>query len=55
LPPLAITTTTKVKENNWVTGQRLAAAGEDGWWRRIYLSLSEGVGYRSGAAETNHL
>jgi hypothetical protein len=24
----------------WVTGQLLAAAGEDGWWRRISLSLS---------------
>jgi hypothetical protein len=24
-----------------VTGRRLAAAGEDGWWRRISSSLSE--------------
>jgi hypothetical protein len=38
---LATTTATKVKGNIWVNGQRLAAAGEDGWWCQISSSLSE--------------
>jgi hypothetical protein len=37
--PLATTTATKVEGNIWVTGQWLAAGGEDGWWWRISLSL----------------
>jgi hypothetical protein len=36
----ALTTTTKVEGDVCVTWQQLAAAGEDGWWRRISLSLS---------------
>jgi hypothetical protein len=28
-----------------VTGQLLAGAGEEGWWRRISLSLSESAGF----------
>jgi hypothetical protein len=36
----ALSTATKVKGDIWVTWQLLAAAGEDGWWRRISLSLS---------------
>jgi hypothetical protein len=32
---LAISNATEVKGNVWVTGQRLAAAGEDSWWWRI--------------------
>ncbi len=35
---LATATATKVEGNIWVNGQWLAAAGEDGWWQRIYLS-----------------
>jgi hypothetical protein len=35
-----LATATKVKGNVWVTWQLLAVAGEDGWWRRISLSLS---------------
>jgi hypothetical protein len=35
----ATATATKVDGNVWVTGQWLAAAGEDGWWRWISLSL----------------
>jgi hypothetical protein len=38
---LATTTTTKVEGDVWVNWQRLAAVGEDGWWRRISSSLSE--------------
>jgi hypothetical protein len=36
----ATTTATKVEGNVWMTWQLLAAAGEDGWWRRIFSSLS---------------
>jgi hypothetical protein len=38
---LATTTATakKVEGDVWVTGQRLAAAGEDGWWRWISSSI----------------
>jgi hypothetical protein len=38
---LATATATKVKGNIWVNKQRLAVAGEDGWWWRISSSLSE--------------
>jgi len=37
----AIAITKKIKGEVWVTGERLKAAGEDGWWRRISSSLSE--------------
>jgi hypothetical protein len=47
-PPTTITATattlatdTKVEGDVWVTWQLLAAAGEDGWWRRISSSLSD--------------
>jgi hypothetical protein len=36
----ALATTTKVEGNVWVTWQLLDAAGEDGWWWQISLSLS---------------
>jgi hypothetical protein len=38
---LATTTDKKLEGNVWVTGQRLVAAGEDGWWQQISSSLSE--------------
>jgi hypothetical protein len=46
-PPTTVTATattlaitTKVEDKVWVTGQLLAAAGEDSWWQRISSSLS---------------
>jgi hypothetical protein len=36
---IAITTDKKIEGDMWVTGQRLVAAGEDGWWQWISSSL----------------
>jgi hypothetical protein len=36
----ALAAAAKVEGNVWVTWQLLAAAGGDGWWRRITSALS---------------
>jgi hypothetical protein len=42
---ITISNTTNYKGGVWMTGQLLAAAGEEGWWRRISLSLSESADF----------